>query len=229
MKLYANIHLLGLTLLVLLSFACSKGQSQSQAKSPVEEPFPIVGPRELGPNGDTLYYTIDPFSFWDQDSNKVTKETVEGKFYVTDFFFTTCRTICPKMSQQMLRLHDEFIDEPAVVLLSHSIDPEYDTVGVLKEYATALGVQTDKWHLLTGDKDSLYAMATNYMVSALEDASAPDGFMHSGAFMLIDPQGRIRGYVDREGRFQVAYDGTQADQIDLLAENLRQLLKEYEP
>jgi len=173
-----------------------------------------MGRHEVDAAGDTVYYRIPDFQFVDQDSNLVSAETVKDKIYVTDFFFTTCPSICPKMSQQMVRLHDEFKDDPEVVLISHTIDPAYDSVAVLREYAQALGVDSDKWHLVTGEKDSIYYMARQYMVSAVEDENAPGGFMHSGAFVLLDPNRHIRGY----------YDGTQPEEVDQLMTDMRKLM-----
>ncbi|WNJ18240.1 SCO family protein [Pontibacter sp. G13] len=179
------------------------------------EKLPILGMRDVQ-GTDTLYHTIPDFSFVDQDSQVVNQETVAEKIYVVDFFFTSCPSICPKMSQQMLRLHDEFKDEDRVVLISHSIDPAYDDVKVLNEYATALGVDSKKWHLVTGEKDSIYHMATQYMISAAEDENAPGGFIHSGAFMLVDTNRHIRAY----------FDGTKPEQVDELMDAIRSLLNE---
>ncbi|RMG59729.1 MAG: SCO family protein [Bacteroidetes bacterium] len=180
-------------------------------------PLPIMGERTVSPSGDTLFHTIPDFTFVDQDSNRVTAATFADKVYVADFFFTTCPSICPKMSQQMVRLHDAFIDRPEVVLLSHSIDPTHDTVAVLREYAQALAVKSHKWHLVTGDEDDIYDMARAYMVSAMRDENAPGGYVHSGAFILVDKDRRIRGY----------YDGTKTEEVDQLMADIDRLLAEY--
>lgn len=178
--------------------------------------LPVLGLSEVSETGDTSYHTIPDFALWDQDSNLVSQEIVEGKIRVSDFFFTTCPTICPKMSQQMLRLHDALMEEPRVILLSHSIDPEHDSVAVLKRYADALGVNAAKWRLMTGDKDAIYDLAEQYLVSAGEDPSAPGGYIHSGAFILVDPQRRVRGF----------YDGTDAEAVDRLLKDIYRLLDE---
>jgi protein SCO1/2 len=165
---------------------------------------------------DTIPHKIDSFSFVNQDSMIITNETFKDKIYVTDFFFTTCPTICPIMKQQMLRVYDVYKDNPTVAILSHTIDPEYDTVALLHDYADRLGVSSDTWHFVTGDKDAIYDIAeTSYMVVANEDPSAPGGYIHSGAFLLIDQEGQIRG----------VYDGTMADQVDLLIKDIKRLLK----
>lgn len=165
---------------------------------------------------DTIYHSIPDFAFVNQDSQRVTQETVAGKVYVSDFFFTSCPTICPKMKSQMLRVYEAFKANPDVVILSHSIDPAHDTVAVLKDYAERLGIETTKWHLLTGDKDSIYAIAGQYLAAAQEDADAEGGFSHSGDFYLIDQQRRIRGH----------YNGTLEEDVDRLIRDIPLLLNE---
>lgn len=169
-------------------------------------------PKELPVLGEG---PIVPFGFIDQNGDTVTEKTVDGKVWVADFFFTSCPTICPKMKTEMLRVLDAYKGDERVVLLSHSIDPEYDTQQVLKEFADRLEVKGDQWHFLTGDKDSIYAMADRYMVSAKEDPSAPGGHIHSGAFILLDGQRRMRG----------VYDGTNPQQVDTLMADMKLLLK----
>lgn len=178
-----------------------------------EKPLPIFGERDVVA-GDTIYHTIKAFAFLNQDSQIVNNETVKGKIYVSDFFFTSCRTICPKMKTQMLRVYQDIQELDDVIILSHTIDPEYDTVGLLKDYAVRLGVSSKKWHFLTGDKDEIYKIAqTSYFVTAFEDKTEPDGFVHSGAFLLVDKQGRIRG----------KYDGTVEADVDRLMKDIRRL------
>lgn len=181
-----------------------------------EKPLKIYGEREFV-NGDTVYHTIQPFRFVDQDSTVITRENVDGKVYVADFFFTSCRTICPVMKTQMLRVYEQFKDDPQIIILSHTIDPEYDTVGLLKDYAERLGVSANTWHFLTGNKDSIYTIAEkSYFATAMEDSSEPDGFIHSGAFILVDGKQRIRGM----------YDGTKENDVDRLIKDIGRLKKE---
>ena len=125
--------------------------------------LPIIGRSEVVERDvdgrtvyDTVYHTIDDFRFVNQDSAIVTNATFEDKVYVTDFFFTSCPTICPIMKQQMLRIHEAYKDNPQVALLSHTIDPKYDTVALLKDFSEKLGVSSDKWHFVTGDQDEIY-------------------------------------------------------------------------
>jgi protein SCO1/2 len=165
---------------------------------------------------DTIPHKIESFSFVNQDSAIVTNETFKDKIYVADFFFTTCPTICPVMKQQMLRVYEVYKEDPRVAILSHSIDPEYDTVGLLHDYAERLGVSSTTWHFVTGNKDEIYDIAeTSYMVVANEDENAPGGYIHSGAFLLIDNNGQIRG----------VYDGTIKEQVDLLIKDMSRLIK----
>lgn len=181
-----------------------------------ESPLPIFGEHEVV-GKDTVYHTIADFKFVDQDSIEVTNETYSGKIYVADFFFTSCRTICPIMKTQMLRVYDSIQNDPSVLLLSHTIDPEYDTVGLLHDFAERLGVKTDKWHFVTGNKEDIYKIAqTSYFSTALEDKTEPDGFIHSGAFLLIDKKRRIRG----------KYDGTKEEDVNRLLGDIQRLEKE---
>lgn len=166
---------------------------------------------------DTVWYTIPPFQFVDQDSQVVTNATFAGKVYIADFFFTSCPSICPKMKEQMLRIYERFGDNDTVRLISHSIDPKHDTVAVLHAYAEKLGIESDKWHLVTGEKSHIYDMATNYFIAVEEDPSVAGGFAHSGGFLLVDKQGHIRGH----------YDGTKPQQVDNLMDDLQMLLDGY--
>lgn len=202
--------------IVLFNTRCSK---------PKDEKLPIYGSREIAVvevNGqkkvDTVYHTIAPFSFINQDSQEVTHKTFENKIYVADFFFTSCRTICPKMKTQMLRVYDSIQNMDDVVILSHTIDPEHDDVARLHDFAERLGVKSSKWHFVTGERDSIYNIAqTSYFVTAMEDKTEPDGFIHSGAFLLIDKQRRIRG----------KYDGTSEEDVNRLIRDIKILRKEY--
>lgn len=178
--------------------------------------LPILGPREVVGN-DTVYHAIAPFQFVNQDSVRVTNADFAGKIYVADFFFTSCRTICPIMKTQMLRVYEATADMPDVRILSHTIDPEWDTVELLHDFAARLGVESSRWHFVTGVKDSIYRIAqTSYFATAMEDRTEPDGFIHSGAFLLIDRKGRIRG----------KYDGTKEEDVNRLIGDIKRLRRE---
>jgi protein SCO1/2 len=194
----------------LLLVACCLSLSSCSSK---EKQLPIFGQREMV-GSDTIYHKIAPFKFLDQDSAWVTNQTFKDKIYVADFFFTSCRTICPIMKTQLVRVYDLTKDMDDVLLLSHTIDPEYDTVALLRDFAKRLGVETKRWHFVTGVKDSIYKIAqTSYFATAMEDKTEPDGFIHSGAFLLIDKKGRIRG----------KYDGTQEEDVNRLVKEIKRL------
>ena len=191
-----------------------------------EQNLPYMGRREVIPvkennvvRYDTVYHAIADFSFIDQDSSVVNNDTFKDKIYVADFFFTTCPTICPIMKAQMLRIYETFKDNPRVMLLSHTIDPEYDTVALLHDFADRLGVSSDKWHFVTGPKEDIYDIGQNsYMVTSMEDENEPGGYIHSGAFILVDWDRHIRGL----------YDGTIEKEVNRLMNDIPRLLKEYE-
>ncbi len=197
-------------LIIILAFA-SCGPVNNNKR------LPIMGNHDIN-GADTTYYTVGDFRLTNQDSVVVTPESYKGRIYVADFFFTSCPTICPVMKAQMLRVYEEIENTPNVMIVSHTIDPEHDNVQVLNEFGKNLGVSSDKWHFLTGEKDSIYALAYTYMIIADEDPDAPGGFAHSGAFLLIDPDRRVRG----------VYDGTEPKQVDLLIKDIAVLRKEYE-
>ena len=165
---------------------------------------------------DTIYHTISPFSFVNQDNKTVTEADFKDKIYVVDFFFTSCPTICPKMKQQLLRVYEKFEKNDNVLILSHSIDTKNDTVAVLKDYAARLKVKSPKWQFVTGKKEDIYKMAQNYLAAAQEDKEAEGGYTHSGYLALIDKQKRIRGL----------YDGTKPESIDKLLLDIEKLSEE---
>jgi protein SCO1/2 len=201
------MKLLSVALAIVLFSACKQKETT----------LPIYGNRDF--NGkDSVYHTIAPFSFVDQDSNIITNDTFKDQIYVADFFFTSCRTICPKMKTQMKRVYDATVNEPDVKLLSHTIDPDFDNVELLHNYANMLGVSSDRWHFVTGyPRDSIYKIAqTSYYSTAAKDPTEPDGFIHNGAFLLVDKHKRIRG----------KYDGTREADVDRLLKDIDKLRNE---
>jgi len=168
---------------------------------------------------DTIYAEIPPFNFIDRYGKPFSNKDVEGKIIVADFFFTRCTTICPRMSinmqQLQLKLNDEAYGD--VVFLSHTVDPENDTPEVLDAYAKKLEADPVRWKFLTGNALDIYRMGnTGYLLSALEDSTSAEQFVHDGRFVLVDKQRHIRGY----------YDGTTATGMNALAADLKMLLKE---
>ena len=204
-----------LLLLPLITLAISCG-SPSEKTSEVAE-LPILGERYVDDNQDTVYHSIADFAFINQVGDTIRKEDMAGKIYVADFFFTTCPTICPVMKKEMLRVYEQFKGEPNFRILSHSIDPTHDTQAVLKDYAEKLGVpDAATWNFLTGDQEKIFEIGqTSYLTTTMADDMEPGGFLHSGAFLLVDQQGRIRG----------VYDGTKTEQVDRLLADIPKLLK----
>jgi protein SCO1 len=182
---------------------------------PKMEQLPIFGNRNVV-NGDTVFASIPNFSFIDQDSQVVNNATFEGKAYVVDFFFIHCPTICPKVKAQAKRVYERYKSEDRLLMLSHTIDTKHDTVAALRNYANKLGIETNKWHLVTGDHDAIYAIADDYFSVAKEDSDAPGGFDHSGLLILVDDQRRVRA----------SADGTDPSSIEPFFEKVDLLLKE---
>ena len=186
------------------------------------EEVPVVDPvsADTTYRMDTVYHKIASFSFLNQEGKTITNKDVEGKVYVADFFFTSCPTICPIMKKEMLRVYDSYKNRPDFQILSHTIDPSHDTVELLKDYADRLGVEdASTWHFLTGNQEKIFEIGqTSYLSTAMEDKNAPGGLLHSGAFVLIDQEGHIRG----------VYDGTKEDQVDKLLADIPKLLESHE-
>jgi len=161
---------------------------------------------------ETIYHTIDNFNFRDQYGEIVNKKKLENKIYVADFFFTNCPTICPIMTTQMLRVYHAYKNNPNFKIISHSIDPFYDKIEILKNYAESIGVKNNNtWHFITGNKEKIYEIAQkSYFISTLEDKTVPGGIIHGGAFILVDNKFRIRGF----------YDGTKQFQVDNLIKDI---------
>ncbi len=176
---------------------------------------------------DTVYHSVGGFSLLDEDSNVVTQDIFKNKIHVANFIFTTCQTICPKMSNEMIRIQSAYKDDPDVVIVSYTVNPEYDTPSILKEYASKHYAIKNKWYFLTGDKKTIYDLARNsYFLVAGEGDGGPDDFIHSEMFTLIDKEGRIRGAVDKKGNVQT-YDGTNVLDVQRLIEDVAVLKREY--
>ena len=164
---------------------------------------------------DSLDHTIPNFTLVDQDSTLITEKTVEGKIYLADFFFTSCPTICPKVKKNMKKIYNEYKDRSDFLILSHSIDTKYDTVGRLAWYADKFNIESSTWHLLTGDKTAIYNLAKEYYIAAVESDEAAGGYDHSGLVALVDRQRRIRGL----------YDGTDPEKMKELKRDVALLLE----
>ncbi|MGF7073098.1 SCO family protein [Mucilaginibacter sp. 3215] len=164
---------------------------------------------------DTEYATIPPFKFVNQYADTITQKNLDGKIYVADFFFTTCPSICPVMHRNMLNVYKEFKDDDNFRIISHTIDPKYDTVPVLKRYADKLGIAGNTWWLLHGEKGDTYKIAKSYLQSVSE--KNPKGeYIHDGFFILIDKQKRLRG----------TYEGTDPAEVTKLIADIKTLKAE---
>ena len=164
------------------------------------------------------YHKISDFELVNQNGKTVTGKDYDDHIYVADFFFTTCLTICPVMTDNMLKIQEKIKNDPEVLLLSHTVFPVADSVPVLKKYALEKGVIDSKWNLVTGDKKHIYELARkSYLVSKEDGDGGPYDMIHTENFVLVDKEKRIRGF----------YDGTNAEAIDDLLKDIEILKTEY--
>ncbi|RIV35519.1 SCO family protein [Flagellimonas lutimaris] len=171
----------------------------------------------------TLHYTkkyhkVADFSLVNQNGDTITQENYKDKIYVADFFFTTCLTICPIMTKNMGEVQEAIKDDPNIMLLSHSVTPQIDTVAQLKRYALEKGVIDSKWNLVTGDKKQIYELARkSYLAVKTDGDGGPFDMVHTENFILVDKEKRIRGF----------YDGTNREDIKRLLEDIKILEASY--
>ncbi|MDX1426525.1 MAG: SCO family protein [Salegentibacter mishustinae] len=164
------------------------------------------------------YHTVKDFELINQTGDTITQDHYKDKIYVADFFFTTCLTICPVMTDHMLKIQEKIKDDPEVLLLSHTVFPKTDSVPVLKAYAEEKGVLDKKWNLVTGDKKHIYELARkSYLASKSNGDGGPYDMIHTENFVLVDKEKRIRGF----------YDGTDAEAIENLMHDIKVLKQEY--
>lgn len=208
-----------LPVLALLAFAACNNRVK-ETKLPIYgERQPITKTVDGKTFTDTVYATIPPFSFVDQNRETISEKNLQGKTYVADFFFTSCPSICPTMQRNMLSVFKAYQGKPNFKLVSFTIDPRHDTIPVLKEYAEKLGAKANQWYFLLGKKEEVYQLAEkNYLVSVAEDKRAKGGYVHQGWLVLVDKKGRVRG----------AYDGTDKKQVDQLIVDVKLLMDEDE-
>ncbi len=191
--------------------------AQGCKQETISKELPFLG-RTTEINGEKKNHTIPAFAFVNQDSIIINNESLQDYIYITDFFFTSCPSICPKVMKQMLRLYDKYKDDDRVKFVSYTIDPKRDTQAQLKLYANNLGVDHNKWYFLTGDKDALLDMADDYFIVAYEDADSPGGFDHSGKIILVDKKGHVRAFCE----------GTEEESVDGFFPQVDQLLATYD-
>jgi len=176
---------------------------------------------------------IEEFSFINQDGDTITNASLAGSIYVANFFFTSCPSICPRMTRNMSYLQAQLSIYPDIRFLSHTVDPYNDTPEKLNNYIDLMrkknvSIDLSNWDFLTGDKDKLHQAAVNYLGHARKDSKEPGGFSHSGHFVLIDKQGRIRSGIDENGNAVGVYDGDKESKMKDLIDDVKVLMAEYQ-
>ena len=213
---FFGIVLLGLSAVIIYLFY---NALQPKKNLPVYSPAMVnseLVPEEI--QHVRKYHTIADFSLTNQNGEAVTQEDYKDRIYIADFFFTTCPTICPLMTKNMAVIQYEIKDDQEVLLLSHSVTPEIDSVEQLKKYALEKGVDDKKWNLVTGDKKDIYELARkSYLAVKTDGDGGPFDMIHTENFILVDKERRIRGF----------YDGTKMEDIEKLMEDLKILKASY--
>jgi len=174
---------------------------------------------DLGKQKLPVLNTVLPFSFTRQDGHTVTKQDVAGKTYIVEYFFTTCKGICPKMNKNMAAVYGELKNEKDFLILSHTVDPDTDSVPTLKRYADSIGANVENWWFLTGAKEDLYRTAReSYILDDPKNSSKniTEQFLHTQFFCLVDREGVVRGI----------YDGLKKDEVNQLVTDTKLLLHE---
>ncbi|WP_299385462.1 SCO family protein [uncultured Lacinutrix sp.] len=173
---------------------------------------------DAGSNEVKEFHKIPDYSLTNQEGETVTSQTFKDKIYVADFFFTTCPGICPKMTANMSVLQEEFKDDDEILLLSHSVTPKIDSVATLKDYAIAKNVNSSKWHLVTGERKTIYDLGRQayFVEEDLGEPKTEDDFLHTENFVLIDKNKHIRGI----------YNGLNKTSVQQLITDIKTLKKE---
>lgn len=196
---------IAIAILFLGNVSCSKK----------EDKLPYLG-NPVVKNNDTTFPKIGSFRFINRDNSIITNSTFENKIYVADFIFLSCPTICPKMTSELKSVYEIYKSNPNVYFLSHTIDPERDTIDKLKLYAESMNLNSN-WYFVTGKKEDVLNIAEkSYFTVAYSDANEPGGLVHGGGFILVDGKGHIRG----------VYDGTNSTETKRLIKDIKILLKE---
>lgn len=197
-------RILKISLCIVIVYACNNSQKE----------LPIIG-KKIGPTGDLVPHTIRDFSFINQNGDTVSSKKYEGKVYVADFFFTTCKTICPQMTKQLARVQNE-LKGTDFHIISHTVNPEYDTQEVLLEYANHMNANLSNWDFVTGRAQRIYRQALSYKLVAIKDTTQEIPFVHSETVVLIDQNKNIRGM----------YDGTKTNEVNQLIKDIKWLVNQ---
>jgi protein SCO1/2 len=221
MKKNSIYFLIGFSPMIL--FACNANEETETKTEIVALPYYNAAeftPHWLADFEDSIahFHKIPPFSLINQKGETITEKTVNGKIYVVDFFFTSCPGICPKMTANMKDLQDEFLNDDAILLLSHSVTPEIDTIEKLQRYAVEKGVDAKRWHLLTGERQAIYNLGRKayFVEESMGLQKSEDDFLHTENFVLIDKNRHIRGI----------YNGLNKADVQQLIEDIKVLKKE---
>lgn len=185
------------------------------------KPLKILSPMIANPDGspDSVFRTVGDFAFPSQTGDTITLDSLKGNIYVVDVFFSTCPGICPKLSAGMQKIQDAFRTTPYVKLLSISVDPEYDSIPVLRAYADRYDAIDHKWYFVTGNKRDIYEFAhREFFFKAAEDSTQEIKFVHDNTYRLVDKEGRFRGSY---------YDGTNPQEVDSAIAHIKVLQREY--
>jgi len=198
-------------LLIITVLSCNESSKQV---------LPIYNPSDFNPKlvdkglqTKSAYHTVSDFNLINQNGETITQEDYQDKIYVTDFFFTTCKTICPTMTNNMAKIQEEFLNSKDVMLLSISVLPDTDSASVLREYADKKGVIDSKWNITTGKKKHIYQLARQSYFAVVEQGDGEQDFIHTPKFVLIDKEKQIRGI----------YDGTNDEDINRIITDIKVL------
>lgn len=229
--LFAIIALIGISIAGFINLVHYSDKPDATSNRSENNRLRVYSPADVNPmlvdpslQDKSKDHSIGEFSFLNQLGDTITKEDVEGKIFVTDYFFTTCGGICPKMTTQLQRVQKEFADDPNFLILSHTVNPSIDSVETLYKYANRFEADSSQWWFLTGPKKELYTMARKSYLIVPDEADpnfehgGESDFLHTENFVLIDPDGRIRGF----------YDGTNPEEINELFRDVYDLQKEYD-
>jgi protein SCO1 len=195
--------------------------TSTSSKKSVVQLLPYYGEKELRPNGDTVFHSVNPFSFTNQLGETVTEKTLDNTNYVVEYFFTNCKSICPIMNKNMMKVAEKIKGDKGFKILSHTVKPEEDSVPQMLKYAQSHNADNSQWYFLTGDKKELYAMARNSYLLNTDTTTTQkieDDFIHTQMFVLVDKNRHIRGY----------YDGTSDMEVANLLRDIDKLRKEQE-
>lgn len=210
------------SIISIILFSCNAPTENTSETTTAPPPLPYIGNLDFDYNDngdiiDTIFHTVPTFAFTAHDSTLITSKNVNGKIYVANFFFTSCPSICPRMTENMKVLHENTADIEEILFLSHTVDPKHDTLERLNNYIDVRNIDvSDNWFFLHSTQEYTYEIGKyGYLINAEVDPEAEGGFLHSEHFVLIDREGRIRGM----------YDGTKKAKIEDLEVDIRNLIK----